>query len=165
MTATAKTGTKKPARKRARAKPKPAGLREQGALVVSVFGAFGSRVLVEMPTSLAEELFGEAPLGECAPHNVVDAIARDLEPMPDNLSSSSIAAVALALGRELEHPHNSATSKSMCAARITEIMGELRGLCPPERKADSIDDLAAAREARRAAVAAGRAASADLPRS
>lgn len=141
-----------------------ANLYDDGARVVSVFGPFASRVLVEMPASVAEGLFDGQPLGDCAPGNVVDAIARDIEPMPGTLSSSAIAAVALALGREIEHPYNSATSKSMCAGRITEIMGELRALCPPERKADSIDDLAAARDARRAAVAAGLAAPADLSR-
>lgn len=141
---------RKPARRRAATKAKPAtGLRERGASVVSIFGAFGCLTMVQMPTSLAEELFGDTPLGQCSPTNVVDAIARDLEPMPEALSTSAIAAVALALGREIEHPYNSATSKSMCAARVAEIMGELRELCPPAPKVDRIDEVKTKRDARR----------------
>ncbi len=136
---------------------------ELGARVVSVFGPFGSSTLVQMPTSLAAGLFGgEADLGGCAPRNVIDAVERDLAKMPA-VADTALAAVAVALARELEHPYNSATSKSMCAARLNETMAELRALAPPERKADSIDRIAAQREKRQAAAAGG-AASADLPR-
>jgi hypothetical protein len=158
-----KPAAKKPAtRRRAPAKPK-AGLHDRGARVVSV-GPFGCSAMVEMPVALAQELFGDKPLGDAGPHDVVDAILRDLEPMPENLATSALAMAALALGREIEHPHNSATSKSMCVARLTEILAELRALAPPERKVDSIDRIAAQREKRQAAVAAGSPAPANLPR-
>ncbi len=145
---------KKPARRRAAAKPKT-GLHERGARVVSVFGAFGSSTMVEMPATLAAELFGDRPLGDCSPTGVVDAVTRDLAALPENLRTSGLATVALALARELEHPHNSATSKSMCAGRIVDIMGVMRALAPPERKADSIDEIAARRDAQRRAGGAG----------
>ncbi len=136
---------------------------ERGARVVSVRGPFGSRVLVEMPAGVASELFEGLPLGACAPSVVVEATQRDLDGMPDRVSRSGLAAVALALARELEDPFNSATSKSMCAKALMDALAALRALAPPNREADGVDDIAERRARRRAAV--GGAAAADLPRS
>lgn len=115
--------------------------------VVSVYGPFASRALVDMSTKDAEKLLGDR-LGDLAPSRVVDAIQRDLDAMPSGLSVSALAATALALGFELEHPYNSATSKSMCAKTLIESLDRLRALAPAEREADDLDDLAARRTAR-----------------
>jgi hypothetical protein len=128
-------------------------LHDRGARVVSVFGPFGSRVLVDMPVGLASELFEDDPLGECAPHNVIDSIQRGLDDMPPAVAGSALAAMALALGREIEHPYNSATSKSMCAKSLMEALDRLRAIAPPKQEADGIDDIAGQREKRRAAAA------------
>ena len=133
------------------------GLHDEGGRVVSVFGPFGSRALVEMPARVASELFGGADLGSCGPCDVVDAIRRDLDVMPSSVSGSALAATALALGREIEHPFNSATSKSMCAKSLMEALATLRALAPPKRERDGIDRIAEQRERRRAAAAGGAA--------
>jgi len=98
--------------------------------------------------------------------SVAEAVERDLdavrEASPD-LADSALAATALALAAEIDEPKNSATSKSMCAARLNETMATLRELMPPKREADGIDDIAEQRKKRRAVAAEGGAASADLP--
>lgn len=125
-------------------------LYDKGARVVSVGGAFNSRTLVEMPTELAGELFDGLPTS--CPDEVVGAVRGDLAKMPDEIAASGMAMVALALARELQDPFNSATSKALCAARVTEILGELQRLAPPKQEADGIDRIAAQRKKRRAAV-------------
>lgn len=135
---------------------------EQGGRVLSVFGPFASRVLIELPASVAGELF-DAPLAVCGRTSVVEAIERDLSAMPDAVRMSALAATAVQLAYELENPYNSATSKSMCAKSLMEALAMLRALAPPKRKADDIDDIADQRAKRR--VAAGVAAPSDLPRS
>lgn len=132
------------------AKKKPAEMR--GARVVSVFGPFGSRVLVDMPTRVAEDIF-EGDLGACASSWVVDAIRSDLESYPEDLRSSALAAVAVALGFELEHPGNSATSKSMCAGQLRDALTELRALRPPAEESDGVTRIEELRAVRREAAA------------
>lgn len=120
-------------------------------------GPFGSRVLVEMSVSLAEELFPDG-LAAGAPFDVLEAVARDVAAVgvrDEALAGSALAAASFALAREIANPYNSATSKSMCAREIREHMDRLRELLPPERRADAVDDLARAREARRAGRGAG----------
>lgn len=50
---------------------------------------------------------------------------------------------------EMDDAKNSATSKSMCAARLNETMEALRAMCPPEQKHDALDEIAARRDKRR----------------
>jgi hypothetical protein len=93
--------------------------------------------------------------------SVVDAALRDLESLGGKAASSALAETALALARELDDPDNSATSKSMCAKSMVDVLRELRSLAPPAKENDDLDDLAARRSVR---LARG-AAAADLSRS
>jgi hypothetical protein len=61
------------------------------------------------------------------------------------LAESSLAATALALAFELDHPGNSATSKSMCARALNETMAKIRELAPPADEQDGVDELVDAR--------------------
>jgi hypothetical protein len=126
--------------------------------VVSVFGPFNSRALVEMSASDATDLVGEQALGACCPSVVINSVLRDLEYLgqcDERLAESALAATALAMAREVEHPFNSATSKSMCAAKLMEATRELRELCPPVPQRDRLDEVNERRERRRAAASRG----------
>lgn len=68
-------------------------------------------------------------------------------------AGSSAAALALALAREVDDPHNSATSKAMCAGRLLDVLRLLRASAPAENAADRVDDLAARRTVRLARAA------------
>lgn len=125
-----------------------------GARVVSVFGPFNSRVLIEMAADTAALMFpgGSFP----GPSGVSDAIARDLEELRQRdsvLAESALAASARVMARELDHPYNSANAKSLCQARLADTMRELRALAPPEEAKDGIDQLAERRAQRRDGVA------------
>jgi hypothetical protein len=63
---------------------------------------------------------------------------------------SGLAAAALALAREIDDPENSATSKSMCAKALQDILSQLRALAPQKRERDRLDELAEKRTRRRA---------------
>lgn len=130
-----------PARSAAAAGPSPR--------VVSIFGPYGSRVLVEMTADQAREFFPEEAFA--GPAEVSEAVARDVAAMARrdrSIAESGHAATARALARELDHPWNSATSKSMCARALTETLDRLRELLPPEEEKDGLDDLSARRAAR-----------------
>ena len=89
--------------------------------------------------------------------SVVKAVKKDLAAIRKRdaaLADSALAATALALAGELDDD-NSATSKSMCARALVDVLEQLRGLTPKAQEGDMLDDLAA----RRAARIAGRAAS------
>lgn len=135
---------KKPARRRAPAQRK-VNLHAQGARVLSIFGPFESRVMVELPAKLAAELFPKPALAQAGRSHTIDAVERQMaslrERAPD-LADSALAAAALRLAYELEDPANSATSKSMCAKELRETMRVLRELAPPEVKKDGIDRVA-----------------------
>ena len=83
--------------------------------------------------------------------SVVEAVNRDLARMPGDLRDSALAATALAMAEQLDGD-NSATSKSMCAKALLDTMAVLRGLAPPERVKDDVDQLAEKRRARRAGI-------------
>ena len=117
-------------------------------------GPFGGVTLVQMPTAVAEQLFPDG-LATAAPLDVLEAVARDVAAIRERdeaLADSALAAAAAALARELANPYNSATSKSMCAREMREHLDRLRELLPPREEGDEIDELAAAREARRRAA-------------
>jgi hypothetical protein len=59
---------------------------------------------------------------------------------------------------EIEHPFNSATSKSMCQARLFDALRELRELAPADKKRGALYDLKSGREVR---LATGESATAD----
>jgi hypothetical protein len=129
--------------------------------VVSVFGPFDSRVLVEMSTGEAGDLFPDVVLAAAGSSRMVDATERDLERIRKrdaDLADSALAASAVAMAYEIDHPYNSATSKSMCQARLADAMKALRDLAPPEEAKDGIDQLAERRADRLSKTA-------DMPRS
>jgi hypothetical protein len=146
----------KSTRKRKPADPKPApkiDLYEMGARVLNVFGPFGSRTLVEIPTETAADLFPD-PLFASSRTGVVEAVERDIAEisrLDQGLAESGLAATAVALAYEIENPYNSATSKSMCARALTDALAELRALAPAEEEKDGLDDLTKRRQARLAA--------------
>jgi len=145
--ASAKSRTEPPA--------KPAvDLHAMGARVVSVFGPFNSRVLIEMAAETAQEMFPD-PLAISGHTNVIDGAGREVESIrkrDEELAESALAASAVALAREIEHPYNSATSKSMCAREMRDTLDRLRELVPPAERKDKVDEVAAKRASRRATV-------------
>jgi hypothetical protein len=137
-----------------RTKAKPSDLGERGATVISVYGPFSSRCLVEMSADLANELFPKG-LGVSSRSNVISAAEHDVDKIRERspeLAESALAAAAIRLAYEIEHPFNSATSKSMCAREMREVLGALRDLAPEEQTKDGLDDLSAARAKRRQAA-------------
>lgn len=123
---------------------------KRGARVISVFGPFASRALVEMSADLACELF-DGPLSGMGRTKLVEAVERDLAVLGEldpKLPESALAASALALAYEIEHPYNSATSKSMCAKQLRETLDRLRELAPDVAGKDEVDDLSKRRAER-----------------
>lgn len=87
---------------------------------------------------------------------VVQELAKLRDVAPD-LADGAFAATALALALEIDAPDNSATSKSMCAGQLREVLKELHALTPPAEEEDDLAKLRADRAARldaRAGVAA-----------
>lgn len=117
-----------------------------------IIAAVAGEVLAEPDEAVAALLHLDRPRVGI----VVLAVERDLRSIAErdeDLASSALAATALALARELDD-ENSATSKSMCARALVEAMDRIRELAPEKIAGDGIDELKAAREARRAAAAA-----------
>jgi hypothetical protein len=85
--------------------------------------------------------------------SVVEAVQADIAALGSRAVGSTLAETALALARELDKPKNSATSKSMCAKAMIDVLRELWSQAPPKREADGVTDLNAERAARRAGVA------------
>lgn len=89
--------------------------------------------------------------------SAVAALERELLALQNrapDLARSTLAAGAMAMAREIDKPNNSATSKSMCQARLLEALHELRELAPPEEKKDALDEVSKKRNERRAGLAA-----------
>lgn len=149
--APAKAAARKP-QKRAVKLDLPEGfdLGELGARVISVFGPFNSRVLIELSADLAMRLFAE-PLERSSRTTVIEAAMRDVQAIrkrDPELAKSALAAAAVALAYEIEHPYNSATSKSMCSRELRETIDRLRELAPEQEETDRLDELTAQRSAR-----------------
>lgn len=86
---------------------------------------------------------------------VAAAVRGELEAMADlapKIRGSALAALAVAMAREVDNPDNSATSKSLCAGRLIDAVDRLRASVPAEVQADGLDDLAARRDRRLAGV-------------
>lgn len=125
-------------------------LYEMGARVLNVIGTRGARVLIEMPTKVAEALF-PVPLDRVSRTGLVEAVERDIAGIAERdeaVANSALAATALALAYEIENPYNSATSKSMCSGQLRDTLNRLWEMVPPAEKKDGLDDLTARREAR-----------------
>jgi hypothetical protein len=128
---------------------------KSGARVVSVFGPFNSRAIIEVSADLAQHLFRE-PLPEAGRTGVIDAVAHDVKEIrerDEGLAESAHAATAVRLAYELEHPFNSATSKAACAKTLNETMDRLRELAPEQPKKDRVDEIGAKRAKRRGKAA------------
>jgi len=120
-------------------------------IVVSVFGPFNSRVLVEMSAEQAAAVVPDGVLGAAGPSRTVDATVAEVERLRGrdvNLANSSLAASAIAMAYEIDHPYNSATSKANCQARLQDAMRELYALAPPEEKGGKLHDIRADRALR-----------------
>jgi len=83
---------------------------------------------------------------------VFGAVKAELEEMAHRapgIDRSALAASALALAKAMDDPDNSATSKSMCAARLNETLDRLYEKAPEEPQEDSpLDELRARRQRR-----------------
>jgi hypothetical protein len=142
---------KTPAKPRTRKPNKPP---ESSAELESVYGPFSANCVVSMTVGRAIALFG--PLADITPLRTLKATEQDLAEIRKQdpaLADSTLAAVALSMARELDNPYNSATSKSMCAGKLQDVMDRLRELAPPLKKGDTVDDLANRRRSRRADAA------------
>lgn len=140
---------RKPAKRKPTAKKTPVtgDLHSLGARVISIFGIFGSRTLIELPTSVAEQLFPE-PLILSGRTDVITGAERDVAAIKRRdkaLGESGLARAAVALAYEIAHPYNSATSKSMCTRELRETINRLRELAPEEEGTDQLDALSASR--------------------
>jgi hypothetical protein len=87
---------------------------------------------------------------------VVEAVEAELAKSP--AANSAMAATALALARELDAPGNSATSKSMCAKALVDVLRELRALAPPAEEETELDRRRREREQRLAGLSTARPA-------
>ena len=94
--------------------------------------------MTEKPSKTALQTVEEAVLADVAA----------LQGLP--AATGALVATAVALARELD-AKNSATSKSMCARALREVMDRLRELAPPVEHGDRLDDLTARREKRQSA--------------
>jgi hypothetical protein len=82
--------------------------------------------------------------------SVFESTERELEQL--GVAGSALAAVALAMAEQIDGP-GSATSKSMCAKVLADVLRELRALAPPKRQEDRVDEIAKRRQDRLSAAA------------
>ncbi len=75
-------------------------------------------------------------------------MATDLAELPGEMGRSGLAALCLALAREIDNSSNSATSKSMCAGQLRETLEQLRAMAPADEEDDELDDLTRRRAVR-----------------
>jgi hypothetical protein len=62
-------------------------------------------------------------------------------------ASGALAATALAMASEIDG-HTSATSKSMCAKVLVDVMERIRAAAPPAEVKDPVDELKQRRQRR-----------------
>lgn len=126
------------------------------ARVISVF-ANGLRVLVEMHADRAREEFGGLSLAKAGRSDVVDATEKqlaDIRERDPKVGDSALAAAALRMAYELDHPYNSATAKANCVNELHKAMDRLLELAPTgEGKKGKVDELKARRRAKRKSAA------------
>jgi hypothetical protein len=86
---------------------------------------------------------------------VEKATKAEIAQMPERVRNGALAASALELARQMDAPDNSATSKSMCAKALFDVVTRLAEMAPPKREEDRIDELGARRANRRSKGVAG----------
>jgi argininosuccinate synthase len=111
-----------------------------------------------MPAEYALELFRD--IGQPESRSlVIQAVEHEIGALEERAAATgtefreSYAAVAVEMALQLEHPFNSATSKSMCAKALNETMDKLHALAPTEQSGDGVDELQKKRDTRRQAAA------------
>jgi hypothetical protein len=70
--------------------------------------------------------------------SVVEALDEELLTLGDAAARSTLAATARSLAVELD-ADNSATSKSMCAKALADVMREVRALAPAKPEEDEVE--------------------------
>ena len=142
---------KTPAKRKKPASPTAAQhlarLRSSGE-VVSVHGPFGARTMIDISTDAARAILPELQ----RPDGVTDGVEAELAACKD--APPALAATAIALAREMDNPYNSATSKGQCAKALNETMEQIRAAGADAPTSDGLDEIAKAREQRRAGSAA-----------
>lgn len=78
----------------------------------------------------------------------VSAELGELERRDRGLATGSLAALALSLAAMVDDEGNSATSRSMCAARLAEVLREIRELAPAVERGDILDEIGTRRAKR-----------------
>jgi hypothetical protein len=76
--------------------------------------------------------------------SVREAVESELESLK---ASGALAATALAMASEIDG-HTSATSKSMCAKVLVDVMERIRAAAPPAEVKDPVDELKQRRQRR-----------------
>jgi hypothetical protein len=77
------------------------------------------------------------------------AVRRDLDALGDEeLAHGALAAAALELASQMDDPGNSATSKSMCAKSLSDVLERLRALAPPRVVKSPLLDIRQRRDKR-----------------
>jgi hypothetical protein len=76
--------------------------------------------------------------------SVREAVESELESLK---ASGALAATALAMASEIDG-HTSATSKSMCAKVLVDVMARIRAAAPPAEVKDPVDELKQRRQKR-----------------
>ena len=120
-----------------------------GYTLVSVFGAFNARALLETSAKQAAELLGQPLAGTLGPTRVVDATLQEIaeiEERSPGVGSSPFAAAALALAYELDNPFNSATAKGTCSRSLAELFDRLGARSPEPPEVSPLDAIRAKRE-------------------
>lgn len=125
------------------------------ARIISVFGAFNNRALVEMSADDAMELVGRDEIDVPRARSITAAELeveriRELDPA---LADSLMAAAIVSLAYELDNPYNSATSKANCVGELRQTMNRLHELMPESQEQDVVDELREQRDKRRAGSA------------
>lgn len=113
------------------------------ARVVSVFGPFNNRALVEMSAEDAMALVAQDEVEVPRARSIVAAEAEveRIRKVDADLADSLLAALVVSLAYEIENPYNSATSKSMCAHELRQTIDRLRELMPAEKRKGALHDI------------------------
>jgi hypothetical protein len=82
--------------------------------------------------------------------SVYSATESQLAALGVNPEEDALAATALAVASTIDDPHISATSRSMNAKALVDVMSALRDLLPPEEVQDGITALRQRRDRQRA---------------
>ena len=82
---------------------------------------------------------------------VVEAVTAELEKLPDDLGTSGLAAVVLAMAERIDDPNTRPTAAAMCAQRLQDALTQLHRVAPAKPKKDKLDELSKRRDRRRTA--------------